>query len=113
MSDITIKTIPLRPIAAPGKTKKIQNSMTQTKDTVSNKDDPKLLKACAEFEALFISQLLKEMRETIPKSGLMSGGKGEEIYTYMLDSEIAKEIALNSGLGIASLMRSQIEDVKK
>ena len=96
-----------------GFTKKTKNSTLQVKEGSSDKDDKNLHKACAEFEALFISQLLKEMRETIPKSGLMSGGKGEEIYTQMLDSEIAREIASNSELGISSLMRSQIESVKK
>ena len=110
MSDITMKTMPWLPMDVP---KKTQNSITQTKDTVSNKDDPKLHKACVEFESLFISQLLKEMQETIPKSEFMSGGKGEEIYTQMLDSQIAREIASKRGLGLSSLIRSQIEDVKK
>ena len=110
MSDITIKTMPWLPMDV---SKKIQHSITQTKDAVFDKNDQTLHKACAEFESLFISQLLKEMRATIPKSGFMNGGKGEEIYTQMLDSQIAREIASNSGLGLSSLIRSQIEDVKK
>ena len=36
--------------------------------------------ACAEFEALFINMMLKELRSTINKSGLMDGGKAEELY---------------------------------
>ena len=110
MSDVTITTIPWQAMDV---TKKIQNSTMQAKEGSPDHDDKTLHKACAEFESLFISQLLKEMRETIPKSGFMSGGKGEEIYTQMLDSQIARKMALNGGLGLSSLIRFQLEDVKK
>lgn len=33
----------------------------------------KLRGACQEFESLFLSYLLKLMRDTIPKSGLLEG----------------------------------------
>jgi len=39
--------------------------------------DRKLRKACEDFESVFTYQLLRSMRATINKSGLMSGGQGE------------------------------------
>lgn len=111
--DITIKTMPWQAMDLTVKTEKISKSLKQVKEAASNKEDLSINKACAEFESLFISQLFKEMRATIPKSDFISGGKSEEIYTGMLDSEIAKEIASNRGIGLSALIRSQLESEKK
>ena len=54
--------------------------------------DRKLRKACEDFESVFTYQLLRSMRATIDKSGLMSGGQGEEIYETMLDQELSKNM---------------------
>ena len=65
-------------------------------------DPAKLKEACSELESIFIYYLLKEMRASVPKSGLMGEGKTEETYTAMMDLELSKEIARNRGIGIAS-----------
>ena len=44
--------------------------------------------------------MLKTMRESVPKDGLLSGGKGEEIYTSMLDEALSKEMSERGGIGI-------------
>ncbi len=78
------------------------------KASSSSKSDTQLKEACFELESLFINYLLKEMRATIPKSGFISGGKAEEIYTSMLDSQLAKEMASSGGIGLSSLLRDQL-----
>ena len=72
------------------------------------KDDNKLKKACFELESLFLNQLMKEMRATIPKSEMMGGGKAEEIYTAMLDSQLTKEISLTKGIGLGEMIYKQM-----
>ena len=67
-------------------------------------DDPALKKACNEMEALFIQQLLGEMRKTVEKSGLIDGGRSEEIYTTLMDGELAKEMARSGAMGLASML---------
>jgi len=67
-----------------------------------------LKRACAEFESLFMHCMLKEMRETVPKSGLISGGKAESLYTSMLDAQLAQEIAHSRGIGLSSLFLKQL-----
>ena len=62
------------------------------------------------MESLFLHYLLKEMRSTIDKSGFISGGRAEEIYTSMLDSEMAKEAARKGGIGLAELLLRQLEN---
>ncbi|MBF0548135.1 MAG: rod-binding protein [Candidatus Riflebacteria bacterium] len=61
------------------------------------KELKKLKNACNEFESLFTYQLMKEMNKTVHKTGLVNGGKAEDIFSDMLDQERSKK--LNLGLG--------------
>ncbi len=83
---------------------RVQNSLESGKASSSCKSNAQLKEACFELESLFINYLLKEMRATIPKSGFSSGGKAEEIYTSMLDFQLAKEMAFSGGIGLSSLL---------
>jgi len=73
----------------------------------------KMKKACAEFESLFLYYMLKEMRSTVPKSGLISGGKSEEMYTSMMDQHLAQEIARERSLGISALFENKLSGASK
>ena len=72
--------------------------------------DPELRDACLQMESLFIHHLLKEMRATIYKSGFISGGRSEEIYTSMLDAETAKKISARGGIGLAQMLLHQLSN---
>ena len=72
--------------------------------------DPKLRDVCRQMESLFIHHLLKEMRATIHKSGFISGGRAEEIYTSMMDAEIAVKIAERGGIGLSEMLLRQLND---
>jgi murein DD-endopeptidase MepM/ murein hydrolase activator NlpD len=63
-----------------------------------------LKKAAHEFEALFVSYLLKVMRETIEESGLTDGGFGKTIYTELFDEEMSRTVAQQSPLGLSNLI---------
>jgi len=80
-----------------------------TGQTPSTGGKPADLKnACAELESLFIFHLLKEMRSTIPKSGFLTGGRGEELYTSMFDAQIAREMASDRGIGLSTLVMDRL-----
>ena len=70
--------------------------------------DPGLRKACAELESLFIHQLLKEMRATVPKSGFLSGGSGKQMYTSMIDVHLARKLSSQGGIGLSSILMNQL-----
>jgi Rod binding domain-containing protein len=70
--------------------------------------EPELARACQEMESLFLTYLLKEMRATVPKNGLLSGGKAEEIYTSLADAELAKDLAARGGIGISQVLLTQL-----
>jgi len=68
----------------------------------------RLEEACAEFESLFVNLLMKQMRKTVPTSGLVSGGMGEEIFTGMLDEEISRQMAHTQGTGLRGALLEQL-----
>ena len=71
--------------------------------------NPRLTKACADFEAIFVEQLFKTMRASVPASGVLDGGRAEEIYTSLLDQQIAQEMACGQGsVGLAHQMRYKL-----
>ncbi|MBI1911724.1 MAG: peptidoglycan DD-metalloendopeptidase family protein [Deltaproteobacteria bacterium] len=75
----------------------------------NKKDTPaELKKALTEFEALFINQMLKTMRESVIKSDLFHGGSGEDIYTSLYDAELSKVMAQGGGIGLEKMMIKQL-----
>jgi flagellar protein FlgJ len=60
--------------------------------------------ACAEFEAYFVSNLIKEMR----KSTLENKSSAEKTFYSMLDEAIGKKIAESGGIGLAKFMERQL-----
>jgi len=71
-------------------------------------NDAQLSDACRQMESLFIHHLFKEMRATIHKSGFISGGRAEEIYTSMLDAEMAANISTRGGIGLSEMLLHQL-----
>ncbi|NDY42266.1 flagellar biosynthesis protein FlgJ [Dissulfurirhabdus thermomarina] len=71
--------------------------------------DPEALRAaCRDFEAVFLRQLLKAMRKTVPKSGLLDGGFREELYRGLLDEEFARRMAEGGGIGLGRELFRQL-----
>lgn len=71
-------------------------------------DSPDEIKnAVQDFEALFINQMLKSMRDTVQKSDLFHGGSGEEIYSSMFDTELSKLMSKSGGIGLGDVLLEQ------
>lgn len=114
--DMIFPTIPVKTAILDQKIEKVKNSLKSGKNAPVDQRDSKLKETCSELESLFINYLLKEMRQTIDKSGFISGGRAEEIYTSMLDTHMAKEFAHKGGIGLSSIFMEQLkqnENVKK
>jgi flagellar protein FlgJ len=71
-------------------------------------DEGKLKKACGDFESIFISQMLKEMRKSIPKSGLLDGGSQQDAYLSLFDEELSKSMAKRGGIGLGKILYQNI-----
>jgi flagellar protein FlgJ len=91
---------------------RLGNSLKSINDLAGDKDDPQLRAACAEMESLFLSHLLKELRATVDKSGFISGGQAEEIFTSLLDVEISKKMSAAGGIGLSAILLEQLSGKK-
>jgi flagellar protein FlgJ len=101
-----------------GMTTNLQNTQTMGK-TVAGKTltpaetaakEKKLKKVCADFESMLVYQLLKSMRQTVPKSGFLSGSHGKDTYEMMLDQKVADAMAAKGdGLGIQKILYNQLK----
>jgi flagellar protein FlgJ len=91
----------------------IPRPITADKSTAGQTTDPaqekKLKKACADFEALLVFQLLKTMRQSAPRNGFLKPSQGQQTYEMMLDQKIAEELAnKGGGLGLQKMLYNQM-----
>lgn len=61
------------------------------------KELQKLETACKDFESIFVMQMMKEMKKTVHKTGLVSGGMAEDVFSDMLDQERSKSASIGVG----------------
>lgn len=67
-------------------------------------EEPKLRKVAQQMEGVFVQELYKAMRTTVPQNdGVVGGGAGEEMFTGLMDQHLATETphAWGRGLGEA------------
>lgn len=74
--------------------------------TSSGKDQ--LSKVAADFESLFASQILKEMRKTLDPE-TMFGGDSADVYGGMFDMFLGQQMAQNGGFGLAKMLRETLQ----
>jgi Rod binding domain-containing protein len=98
ISNLLIKPMNLSPTPA-----------SEGKETGAKKiDEAKIKKACEDFESIFISQMLKVMRQTIPKSGLLDGGSEPDKYLSLFDEEVSRSMAKRGGIGLGKILYQNI-----
>jgi len=77
-------------------------------------DKKKLHKAAKDMESLFLYQILKAMRKTVPENELTKGlgfgsGLGKDIYGEIFDEELAKKMSGNGEKSLATLLYKSLE----
>jgi len=94
--------VPTDMLSSPGS--RLEAKIRAAQASAGEKQKVELKKVSQEFEAIFIAQLLKVMRETIEESGLTEGGFGKSIYTELFDQEVSLAMARRGVLGISDLI---------
>lgn len=61
------------------------------------------------MEAIFVSQMIEEMRKSIPENELMPTSHAEKIYRSMLDQEYSNIISRSNQFGIADQVLAEIK----
>jgi flagellar protein FlgJ len=70
--------------------------------------ESRLYQASQEFEAIFIKQMLKVMRDTVPEDDILDGGMAEDIFEDMLYDQYALKMAKTAGFGLADQIYLQL-----
>jgi len=60
------------------------------------------------FESMFLSMMMKEMRQTLDKGGFFGQDTGD-VYGGLFDLYLGQHLAQAGGIGIANLIRHQLE----
>jgi Rod binding domain-containing protein len=89
------------PLAGPAKPNRVEPEP-------GNVQQARLMQACRDFEAIFLTQLLKSMRATVPKDGLLGESREQQFYHEMQDEEMANHLAASGGTGIAEALYRQL-----
>jgi murein DD-endopeptidase MepM/ murein hydrolase activator NlpD len=64
--------------------------------------------AAADFEAVFLAQVFRAMRRTVPRSGILGASFGEGVYREMLDSQYARSLAYAGGTGLGEMLAREL-----
>lgn len=99
----------LTPTALPAQEggQSLQNRLRELRSRLEpsdkGQDEAKLRKACQDFEAVFIGQIWKQMRSSVPKDGMLHS-KEEESYLSMFDQELSVKMSRSGGIGLSDLL---------
>lgn len=72
-------------------------------------DLQRMKQTAQDFEAIFVQQVFKGMKQTIPDGGLLPRGQAEEIYSDLQDMEAARQLARQGGVGLTEMLLEQMQ----
>jgi peptidoglycan hydrolase FlgJ len=87
-------------------------SATESDLRPGDHSDTDLENASQQFESLLLNFMIREMRATVPESVLFPPSMAQEIFTGMMDEQIAGEMAKNGGIGISRMIFNQLKGQK-
>ena len=70
--------------------------------------EDRLKKACGQFESIFINQILRSMRRTVPHGGLLKEGPEMEIFQSLYDETLSQNLAQQKGVGLGKMIYRQM-----
>jgi len=84
-----------------------QPGASSTSDILPTKEKD-LEKVCSQFESIFITHLLRQMRKALPESDFLGGGIVGDIFRDQWDEILAKKIAQGGGIGLARFLYEKV-----
>jgi flagellar protein FlgJ len=75
---------------------------------VKDKKMAKIDEAAQEFEAMYMTEMLRPMFEGIEVDPNFGGGKGEEVFNGMMLEQYGKIMAKHGGIGLAKYVKDEM-----
>ena len=79
---------------------------------MEKQQNPGLRKACCQLESLFLSQLLQEMRKTVPHGGAIPEDNAASIYQSLFDNHLADLLAKQQATGLGDYFYRELLDTE-
>ncbi len=86
------------------------NGLSSLKRSVTSHDASANQKVAKQFEGMFLSMMLKGMRDTLPQDGPMSSD-ATRMATSMSDDQLAQNLSKGKGIGLADALVKQLSRV--
>jgi peptidoglycan hydrolase FlgJ len=86
-------------------------SSTGLKDFEQNADterEDKLRKACGDFEAIILRQMLAAMRKSVPENEFLGNSDAQKMYQEMHDQKLADNLSEDRGTGLGEMLYKQL-----
>jgi Rod binding domain-containing protein len=87
------------------------SALAQLKGDAARDPSKAIRKTAEQFEAYFIQQMMKTMRESIEKSDLVDGGN-MDMYQDLMDKEVSLSMAKRGGMGMADMLERQMHQAQ-
>jgi Rod binding domain-containing protein len=87
---------------------KISSQASGTQET-RTAELSRLKTVCADFEAIFLSHMLKTMRSSMSVDGIFGKSHQGEILGSMVDEKLALDMAKKRGIGIGDLLLKKLQ----
>ncbi|OUS11457.1 hypothetical protein A9Q97_07220 [Rhodospirillales bacterium 47_12_T64] len=87
------------------------NSIANKANALANvnpKNEEAAMATAKDFEAVFISQMLSPIFESLPTDGPMGGGQGERMFRSLMVQEYGKTLSESGGIGISNAVYREI-----
>lgn len=81
---------------------------TNAAGAVALSQEERLRGVVKQLEGVFVEQLYKAMRETVPEDGATNGGTGEAMFASMFDQHLATETPKQWQRGIGDALVEQL-----
>lgn len=82
-------------------------SLDRLKAQSKSSPNAALDEAAKQFEALFMTMMLKAMRDTLPEDGMFNSSHMRS-YQEMFDQQLALDLSRKSGIGLSDLIAKQL-----
>lgn len=89
----------------------VQTAMAETRTLPTmpkTADLNKMREKAQDFEAVFLSQMLKPVFESIDTDGPFGGGQAESMWRSLMVDEYGKSMAKSGGIGLAGAVMSEM-----
>lgn len=98
----------------PPQIKMTQPNPADAKKPLSEKQLAKIDAAAQDFEAMYLTEMMKPMFEEVNKPDpVFGGGKGEEIFNGMMVEQYGKIMAQAGGVGLAKYVKAEMIKIQQ